>query len=248
MYALITGASSGIGYEFAKELNKMGYNLILVARNENKLLELKNELKGNIIIKPYDVSILDNIYKLFDEIKDLDLELIINNAGFGDCGYILDTDINKELQMIDVNIKALYAITKLGIKNMKKGKILNVASIAGILPAGPYMAQYYATKSYVKSLSLGIQYELKKNKANVSVHTLCPGPIKTNFDKNANVSFSLKGMDKEKCVKYTLKKLFKNKTLIIPGFKIRLAAIFQKLIPTKLAIKMTSKQQTKKIY
>lgn len=247
MYALITGASSGIGEEFAKRLNNEGYDLILVARSESKLNELKKELKGNIIIKSFDLSIEENNYKLINEIKDLDIKIFINNAGFGECGYILETSMEKEIQMLNLNVKALYILTKLALKEFNNIKILNIASIAGILPAGPYMAQYYGSKAYVRSFSESIAYELKKAKSNNSVHVLCPGPVKTNFDKNANVEFSLKGQPVDKCVSYTLKKLKKNKTLIIPKFSIKCAALFSRLMPHKMIIRIAAKSQIRKI-
>lgn len=245
-YALITGASSGIGEEFARVLSRDGYDLILVARREDRLLKLKESLNTNVIVYPMDISEIDNCYKLMDSIKDLDVKVFINNAGFGDCGYILETDINRELNMIDLNVKALYLLTKLALKSFEVS-ILNVASFAGILYAGPYMSQYYATKAYVRSFSEGISYELRKNKSKSRVSVLCPGPVKTEFDSAANVNFSLKGMKVSKCVKYAYKKFKKKKVVIIPGASIRLASFGTRFTPRGMANGICARQQKKKL-
>lgn len=247
MYALITGASSGIGYELAKLFSKNGFDLVLVARREDKLLELKESLTTNVIIKAMDISLEENIDLLIDSVKELDIRYFINNAGFGDAGPFTETDINKEMNMINLNVKALYLLTKKALTIMNKGRILNVASVAGILPAGPYMAQYYATKSYVRSLSLAIDYELKKAKSKVRVSVLCPGPVRTEFDKVANVKLSLKGMKASRCAKIAYKKLLRGKRVIIPGFLIKCSMIVSKLIPNKMAISIVAHQQKKKV-
>ena len=211
-YCLITGASSGIGREFARNLAK-NYNLILVARREDRLLELSKELDTECVIKTLDVSKRENILSFFEELKNYKIEVFINNAGFGDCGSFLETDIDKELRMIDTNVTALYLLDKLILKKMKedniKGYVLNVGSIAGILRCGPYMSQYYATKSYVVSLTLGIRRELKEEKTGIYIGCLCPGPVNTEFNKVADVKFALKGISPEKCAKYALKKMLK---------------------------------------
>lgn len=246
-YALITGASSGIGYEAAKQLNNLGYDLILVARRLDKLNELKETLKGNILVLSYDLSKENDIYSLIDNIKNYDIKVFINNAGFGDCGYIKETSFEKELNMIDLNIRGLYILTKKAIEIMNDGYILNVASVAGILHAGPYMSQYYGTKAYVRSFTEGISFELKEHKSKLSISALCPGPVKTEFDKNANVNFSLKGITAKKCVSYALKKMFKKKVVIIPGGKVRFLVFFQRLLSRKSVNKIIAKSQKKKV-
>ena len=153
MRALITGASSGIGREFAKILSKKGYDLVLVARDKEKLEEVKKELSTNIEIVCLDLSISENCKMLYNNYPDMDL--LINNAGFGDCGNFSSTSLDKELSMISTNITAYHILTKLYLINMKKknsGHILNVASIAGFMP-GPLMSTYYATKAYIVRLS-----------------------------------------------------------------------------------------------
>ena len=194
MRALITGASSGIGRDIAKELSQKGYDLILVARNLEKLNEVKEKLETNIVTVSMDISNPENCKQLYEKYKDIDI--LVNNAGFGDCGYFDKTNLEKELQMINTNIVAYHVLTKLYLKDMKaknSGKILNVASIAGFMP-GPLMATYYSTKAYVVRLSEAIREELKKESSKVQISILCPGPVDTNFNKVADVQFALKGL------------------------------------------------------
>lgn len=244
-YALITGASSGIGEEFAKQLSE-DYHLILTARREDRLYEMKEKYNCHIIIA--DLSKEEDCFYLFETIKDKKIDLFINNAGFGDCGQFSKTDLKKELDMINVNIKSLHILTKLMLRHMlqyNEGIILNVASSAGLIPAGPYMSTYYATKSYVTSLTLGIAEELRNTP--IHIHCLCPGPVKTEFDKVANVKKSLKSITAHQCVTYTLKKLSKKKIIIIPEFYMRIALTLGRFLPTELYIKISAYQQRKKI-
>lgn len=245
MKALITGASSGIGKDFAKILNKKGYDLILVARDIDKLTEVKNELVGNIKIISMDLSIPENCKKLHDENPNIDL--LINNAGFGDCGNFSVTNLDKEINMINTNITAYHILTKLYLIDMKKenkGHILNVASIAGFMP-GPLMATYYATKSYIVRLSEGIREELKKEKSNVKISILCPGPVNTNFNQVANVKFHLREANSMKVAQYAINNL--NKFYIIPGLDIKLARFGAKITPSSLVAKITYKIQKRKL-
>lgn len=245
--ALITGASSGIGRDFAQILGQKGYDLILVARDLDKLQEVKNKINTKVEIISMDLAISENCKKLFEEHKDVDL--LINNAGFGDCGEFKDTKLDKDLQMIQTNIVAYHILTKLYLKEMTKmnsGKILNVASIAGFMP-GPLMATYYSTKSYIVRLSEAIREELKKQNSNVQISILCPGPVNTNFNRVADVQFALKGLSSEYVANYAINKLFKGKFYIVPGLKIKLAKIGAKLVPTGLVAKITYKMQRRKI-
>ena len=162
MKALITGASSGIGRDMAKYLSKLGYDLVIVARNRDALENLKNELKTNVEVVAIDLSQNQNCYKLHEQIRDIDI--LINNAGFGEFGNFTETSLEKEISMIQTNITTLHILTKLYLKDMvekDKGHILNVASIAGFMP-GPLMATYYASKNYVVALTRAIRKELKK--------------------------------------------------------------------------------------
>ena len=247
MKALITGASSGIGKDMAKELSKRGYDLILVARDLDKLNEVKEKLKTNIEVVSMDVSNVDNCKKLHEEHKDIDI--LINNAGFGDCGYFTKTNLEKEIAMINTNIVAYHTLTKLYLQDMKeknKGTILNVASIAGFMP-GPLMATYYATKNYVVRLSEAIREELRREKSKVQISILCPGPVDTNFNKVADVEFALKGLSSEYVAKYAIEKMLKRKFYIVPGCKIKLAKIGCKIAPTNLVAKISYNMQRRKI-
>ena len=151
MKALITGASSGIGRDMARVLSEKGYDLILVARRKTKLEKLQKELKTNVEIIPMDISSTYNCMSLYNQVKKQDIDILINNAGFGIFGEFVNTNIDKELDMIDINIKTVHVLTKLFLKDFKaknKGYILNVASSAAFLP-GPLMASYYGTKAYI---------------------------------------------------------------------------------------------------
>ena len=166
MLALITGASSGLGKEMAVYLSSLGYDLILVARREKRLEELKESLKTNVTIYNYDLLDIKNVFELYEQVKDKNIDFLINNAGFGLFGDFLNTDLNRELEMINLNIKAYHILTKLFLKDFvleDKGRILNVASAAGFL-AGPNLSTYYATKNYITKLTLAIYEELKTKK------------------------------------------------------------------------------------
>jgi hypothetical protein len=247
MKALITGASSGIGRDLARELSTKGYYLVLVARNIEKLNELKKELKTNVEIVGMDISIAENCKKLHDEHRDIDL--LVNNAGFGECGYFTKTDLDKEIQMINTNIVAYHVLTKLYLKDMTEknsGIILNVASIAGFMP-GPLMATYYSTKSYVVRLSESVREELRREKSNVQISILCPGPVDTNFNKVADVEFALKGLTSEYVAKYTVKKMLKGKFYIVPGTQIKLAKFASKISPSNIVAMFSYSAQRRKI-
>lgn len=246
MRALITGASSGIGRDIAKELSKRGYELVIVARNEEKLNELKAQVETKVEVVNMDLSIKENCYKLHEEIGFVDI--LVNNAGFGTFGRFQDTDLDKELKLIDTNIVAVHILTKLFLKDMiekNSGYILNVSSIAGHLP-GPLMAAYYSSKHYVFTLSESINEELKKSKINVKVGTLNPGPVKTNFNNVANVKFELNSLSSEYVARYTVEKMLKGKTDITPGFSIKLARIAGKIFPDNIVAKFVYKSQKRK--
>lgn len=247
--ACITGASSGIGREFAKQLSSRGFDLILISRNTIALEELKKELNTNVEIIPCDLSDLDSVIELSHRLSTYKIHLFINNAGFGDLGVFDETDLNKDLDMIHVNIRALHILTKSVLKDMKahdQGYILNVASSAGLLPGGPFMATYYATKSYVVSLTSAISEELKESKSKVHISALCPGPVDTNFNNTAGVSFSLDGISPEACVKSALKGMSKGKLIIIPTNYMKAAVSFSDKLPRMKALKLIAHQQKKK--
>ena len=208
MKALITGASSGIGYSMAKYLSSLGYDLILVARDKEKLQKIQKELKTDVKIVVADLQDESKIKELYVLCKNDNIDILINNAGFGLFGEFDKTDLSREIDMINLNIKAVHILTKLFLKDMVKrdsGFILNVSSSASF-QAGPLMSTYYASKSYVTKLTEAIYEELRRNKSNVHVSCLCPGPVKTNFNNVADVSFSMKGLDSDYVAKYAIDK------------------------------------------
>ncbi len=251
MKALITGASSGIGRDIAKVLAKKKYDLILIARHKEKLEKLARELEEENKIKietiSMDLSIPENCKKIHKKVQDVDI--LINNAGFGDCGNFTKTSLDKEISMINTNIVAYHTLMKLYLIDMKakgSGKILNVASIAGFMP-GPLMSTYYATKAYIVRISESIKEELKKEKSNVEISILCPGPVSTNFNEVANVKFYMRQADSMKVAEYAIKKMEQGKFYIVPGIDVKLAKIGAKLMPTSLISKITYRIQKKKL-
>ena len=246
MRALITGASYGIGREMAIYLSELGYDLIVVARSRNKLEELKNTLNTDVILYDYDLSIPDNCFKLYENLKDEKIDVIINNAGFGVFGDYKSSSLDKEVNMIDLNVKALHILTNLFINNKHTRRILNVASSAGLMRGGPLMSGYYATKSYVCSYSFALYEELRRNKSNKKISILCPGPVDTEFNKRANVRFNLKSLDAKYVARYAIDNMFRNKLIIIPGISLRLGVFFSRFIPIKLLLKIAYNIQKKK--
>ena len=251
MKVLITGASSGIGKDMAKVMANKGYDLAIVARNEEELKKLANELeeKNKIEVETIamDLSNEENCKELHRRVQNVDI--LINNAGFGDCGNFTKTSLQKEITMIQTNIIAYHILTKLYLIDMKangRGKILNVASIAGFMP-GPLMSTYYATKAYVVRLSEGIREELKKEKSNIQISILCPGPVNTNFNNVANVNFKIREANSMDVAKYAIKKLEKGKFYIVPGIDVKFAKIGAKIFPTNLVSKVAYMVQKRKI-
>lgn len=250
-YAVITGASSGIGAEFAKRLAKEGYKLILIARRKERLEALAQSLETECVIITADLSDMEECKRMMKELDSKEIEVFINNAGFGYCGETLNIENEIELNMIDLNVKALHLLAKLMLDKMvvqNKGYILNVASSAGLLPAGPYMSTYYATKAYVTSYTRGVAEELRRRNSNVYIGCLCPGPVDTEFNKVANVEFTLKGITAQYCANYAVTQMFRKKITIVPAFEMKALVILARFIPTKLYTKIAAKQQRKKIY
>ncbi len=248
MKALITGASSGIGVSFAKYLSSLGYDLILVARRKERLEQIKKELKTKVKIMCLDLSNIQNCKDLYSKVKKDNIDLLINNAGFGDFGNFEETNLDKDLQMINVNISAVHILTKLFLKDMiknNKGYILNVSSAASFAP-GPLMATYYSTKSYVLRLTESIESELKHKNSKVRISALCPGPVDTEFNDVAHVNFSFKPLTSDYVAKYAIDKMFKGKTIIIPGFLMKFNRFFSKILPDAFAAKIVYNNQRRK--
>ena len=250
-YAVITGASSGIGTEFARRLAKEGYPLVLVARRKDRLEQLAASLKTECVVITADLSDMEECRRVMQELDSKEIEVFINNAGFGYCGETLNIETQTELDMIDVNVKAMHLLAKLALERMvkkDKGYVLNVASSAGLLPAGPYMSAYYATKAYVTSFTRGVAEELRRKKSHVYIGCLCPGPVDTEFNKVANVEFALKGISAYDCANYAVTQMFRKKVTIVPAFQMKALVVLSRFIPTKLYVRIAAKQQRKKIY
>jgi len=243
---LVTGASNGIGKEMAIYLSELGYDLVVVARSGDKLLELKNGLNTKITIFEYDLSMIDNCYKLYDQLKDEKIDIVINNAGFGVFGNYESDTLDKEMNMIDLNVKCLHILTKLFVNNKYTKRILNVSSSAGLMIGGPLMSGYYATKSYVCSYSFALYEELRRNKSDKKISVLCPGPVDTGFNKRANVKFNLKSLDARYVARYAIDNMFGNKLIIIPGFTVRLGIFFSRFLPTKILLRISYNIQKRK--
>ena len=248
MKAIVTGASSGIGMDIARVLIKKGYTVYGVARREDKLNKIATEFPGSFIPVVMDLSVEQNLYKLHDMFLNDEIDIIVNNAGFGVFGLFTETKLERELAMIDINIKSLHILTKLFAKKFTRqgrGKILNVASSAGFM-MGPKLSSYYASKAYVLRLSEAVDEELRRKNKNITVSVLCPGPVKTEFDKVADVSFSLGGLESSYVAKYAVNKMLKGKRVIIPGLSVKLLVFFARFVPGRLLSKITYCIQSKK--
>lgn len=254
MIALITGASSGIGREMAKNLATRGVNLILVARRTERLIELKEEIKFNcpdVKVKTItaDLSKQQQCFDLYDRVKDYRIDFLFNNAGFGLYGAFTETDLNEELAMIDVNIKAVHILTKLFLRDFTErnsGYILNTASVAGFMP-GPLLATYYATKNYVVQLTKAIYEELRSTGSRVVIGALCPGPVNTEFNAVAGVkSFGMPSENEAYVADYAIERLLCGDLLIIPGMTTKAAAAGSRFAPTKLLLRTVRTIQEQK--
>ncbi|MGH2414109.1 MAG: SDR family NAD(P)-dependent oxidoreductase [Microcystaceae cyanobacterium] len=254
--ALITGASSGIGYEFAQLFANDRYNLVLVARSEETLKKIAAEFseKFGISVKiiPLDLSIPGTPDQVFLEVRreGIELDVLVNNAGFATYGFFSETDVSAELKMMQVNMVALTHLTKLFLKDMiarHEGKILNVSSTAGFQP-GPLMAVYYATKAYVLSFSEAIANELEGS--GVTVTVLCPGPTETGFQSRAKMKESRlfrirQPMDVKTVARLGYWGLMHDKAIVIPGFLNKVLALANRFIPREVATRIVRNMQAK---
>jgi len=241
MKAFITGASSGIGKDMAKYLASKNIDLILVARRKEKLEELKKELNVNVSILSYDLTKKENVFKVFEKVKDENIDIVINNAGFGLFGEFLETDLKRELEMIDLNITSYHILTKLFLQKLESqghGYLLNVCSSAGFL-AGPRLSTYYATKNYILKLTLAIYEELRRKKSPVSISALCPGPVNTEFNKVAKGTFAIKGANSKYIAKYAIDKMFQKKLIIVPTIKMKIGLFLGRFTPWKILLRIT---------
>ena len=247
---LITGATSGIGRAFAGHYAARGCRLLLAGRDPEKLERLAAELKTECRLLTADLADEAQVRQLAETLRDEPVGVFINNAGFGVTGPFTETDTEKETAMLKVNGLAMHLLFKSILRGMQawgRGTIVNVASSAGLLPGGPYMAAYYASKAYAASLTKAVARELKEAGSNVYVCALCPGPVDTNFNRNADVSFSLKGISAEECVKACLAGMARKKTVIVPTARMRAAVFSRRILPEKVMLAVTGRQQKKKI-
>jgi short-subunit dehydrogenase len=254
--ALITGASNGIGLELAKVHASKGGNLVLVARNKSKLDELKAELERQYKVSVYtigkDLSAVNSALEVYEETtkQNIPIDYLINNAGFGDFGMFVETDWNKEWQMINLNITTLTHFTKLYLQDMvkrRKGKIMNVASTAAFQP-GPTMAVYYATKAYVLSFSEAVDNEVRDK--GISITSLCPGATESGFQAAAAMEESnlVKGKKlptSKEVAEYGYTAMLKGKTVAIHGLMNSILANSVRFTPRALVVRITRKIQDK---
>lgn len=249
MKALVTGASSGIGKEIAKYLASKGYDLIIVARSIQKLNDLKDELKNvDVKVLPFDLSKEEDCFALYENTKNEQIDFLVNNAGFGAYGKFVEVPLEKELELINTNIKAVHILTKLYLADMVKrnsGYIINVGSAAGFL-AGPTFSSYYASKNYVVRLTEAIHEEMRRDNINVKVSVLCPGPVKTNFNDIANVKFCINGLDADYVAKYAVDNTIKGKMVITPGFSMKITKLMEHFASENLLTRISYNVQMKK--
>lgn len=246
--ALITGASSGIGYELSKVFAKNGYNLVLVSRNMGKLNTVSEEIEKQhdvqVKVIPKDLRKSASPQEIYDEVAadSINIDVLVNNAGIETCGKLTETRTEKHMDLIQLNITSLTMLCKLfGADMVKKGsgRILNVASTAAF-QAGPLMSTYYASKAYVLLFSEAIKNELKKD--NVAVTVLCPGPTQTEMLKRIGTKLdrSPYKMSAAKVAEIGFSGLLKGKTIVIPGLINKLLAFSVRLVPRKIATYLAS--------
>lgn len=248
--AVITGASAGIGAEFARQLSAAGYELLLVARREDRLRELAARLPARCQVFCADLARPEECTRLLEALADLRVDLFVNNAGRGDCGPFVQTCLADDLAILDLNVRALHILTKGVVRQMQRqggGALLNVGSSAGLMPAGPYMATYYASKAYVVSLTTALAEELRQARSPVYVGCLCPGPVDTDFNRTAHVQFALPGITPAFCVRCALKGMRRRKRIIVPGRLLAAGMAAQRLLPRDWAVRLAAHQQKKKL-
>jgi len=258
-WAVVTGASKGLGYYYCETLLALGYHVLGVSRNSKNIIELAKKYP-HLQIKNYDLDLSNatNANKLFDFAKSLNVTILINNAGYGVWGNFINSNLEQELNMLTLNITSLHILTKLFVQRFVKndyGRVINIASMAAFSP-GPVFASYYASKSYVWSLGVATNYELKKQKSKVKIITICPGPLNTDFwnrssngqGKLADYHSTLPVLNtREYAIKSLTKALkAKRKSFIIVGFTNKLTRILLKLLPLKLVLAMIFKYQSKR--
>ena len=240
MIALVTGASSGIGRDIARSLAKHGINVIITARRRDRLVELKNELTEKYGVKVMciaaDLSKENQVLALYEKVRKYNIDILINNAGYGVFGDFTETDLERELDMLDVNVKAFHILFKLFLRDFKRrdcGYILNTASVAGFLP-GPWFSSYYASKGYIVRMTQAVAEELRSEHSHVLVSMLCPGPVDTEFSETARVKFLFGGYSSEKLAEHAVREMFGGKLLITDNVCTKALMTAAKFVPDKL--------------
>ena len=250
MKALITGATSGIGRDMALILARRGCELIIASRDEKKMAQVQRRLSRYVPVRTIraDLSKEADCYRLYEQVKAEKIDILINNAGFGAFGTFADTPLETELNMLDLNVRAVHILTKLFLRDFrerKSGYILNVASSAGFL-AGPLMSVYYATKSYVLRLTEAIHEELRQEGSAVKITALCPGHVDTGFDARANVKHSIGGLSSYKVAECGIKGMFRGDVVVLPGMLMKLTYIGEKFLSERMMLKAAYHAQKQK--
>ena len=239
MYALVTGATSGIGKEISFLLAKRGYSLILTGRREQRLIKIKERIQSlydvDVVYVKADLCQEEDISSLIEQAQKLPISVLINNAGFGKLGSFETLTLLQEKKMIQTNIIALHTLLKWFVQTHQEGYVLNVASIAAYQPS-PMMATYGATKAYVLSLSQAVRYECQKSGKKIHISTLCPGPVHTEFDQVAGSHFNMPSLSVETCARLAVKGLFKGRREILPSLPTKLARFGSKLAPMAIIL------------
>ena len=254
-YAVVTGASSGLGKEYALWLAEHSYITVLVARREEVLQDIAVQLKNRGFraeIFVCDISKEEECQRLYKHLKGKNIYFAVNAAGIGIAGEFEKSDISKSIKVVNTNICAPTLLTGLFAGIMDKGYIINIASTAAFQP-GPGMSVYGASKAYIVSFSLAVNEELRQAKRALRIVTVCPGPLETDFDKNAGIpkkeSYSRKlfTVPVKKCVEYTFKSIKKGKTFVIPGAANRILAAAGRFVPRSVMLKAEYNIQMGKI-
>lgn len=231
--ALVTGASGGIGRDIAKVLAERGYALVLCARDEKKLHEVAAGLSVPTRVIALDLSREENAAELYEMTKNDGIDVLVNNAGFGVFGKFSEAPLAEQLNLIDLNVRALHQLMFLFLKDFRErnsGYIMNVSSVAGFF-SGPLMAGYYASKNYVTRLSEAVAEELRREHSRVKISVLCPGPVKTGFNARAGVKFNLRSADSEATARAAVAGMFAGKLLVTPVFGYRFLIFMSRFLP-----------------
>ncbi len=252
MIALVTGASSGIGRDIARSLAQHGINVIITARRLDRLKELKEELIRDYGVKAQiiaaDLADTKQCIELHRRVKKYDIDILVNNAGFGVFGEFTESELSRELEMLDVNVKAFHTLFKLFLQDFKKrdyGFILNTASSAGFLP-GPYFSSYYASKAYIVRMTQAVHEELRRERSNVSLSMLCPGPVGTEFMDKARVNFSMPPLDSRFVAEYAVRQMFAGELTIVPSPVMKAGIYLGRLVPDFILAFFAGKFQSRR--